>query len=90
MSPQRFLDRLTVAALVRQIIALAGQAPTLTDAELVNRLMVLAGCGCGDRYRATHRRDAAGEGAAVTGHGLLSRFHAGCRCGWCASRAREA
>ncbi|MGH7748361.1 MAG: hypothetical protein ACREQ5_26935 [Candidatus Dormibacteria bacterium] len=32
---------------------------------------------------------AAGAGADVTGHGLLSRFHAGCRCPWCASRARE-
>ncbi len=28
-------------------------------------------------------------GPDVTGHGLLSRFHAGCRCGWCSSRARE-
>jgi len=28
-------------------------------------------------------------GADVAGHGLLSRFHAGCRCGWCSSRARE-
>ena len=25
----------------------------------------------------------------VTGHGLLSRFHDGCRCPWCTSRARE-
>ncbi|MGH3671621.1 MAG: hypothetical protein ACRDSH_13455, partial [Pseudonocardiaceae bacterium] len=32
---------------------------------------------------------AAGAGADVTGHGLLSRFHAGCRCPWCASRACE-
>jgi hypothetical protein len=32
---------------------------------------------------------AAGEGADVAGHGLLSRFHDGCRCGWCCSRARE-
>jgi len=25
----------------------------------------------------------------VTGHGLLARFHEGCRCPWCTSRARE-
>jgi hypothetical protein len=25
----------------------------------------------------------------VAGHGLLSRFHDGCRCPWCTSRARE-
>lgn len=43
MSPQRFLDRLTVAVLLRQIITLAGLAPTLTDAELANRLVALAG-----------------------------------------------
>jgi hypothetical protein len=30
-----------------------------------------------------------GECADVAGHGLLTRFHEGCRCGWCASRARE-
>ena len=28
-------------------------------------------------------------GPDVAGHGLLSRFHTGCRCGWCSSRARE-
>lgn len=37
---------------------------------------------------------AAGAGARipesdVIGHGLLSRFHAGCRCAWCTSQARE-
>ena len=30
-----------------------------------------------------------GECADVTGHGVLSRFHTGCRCGWCESQARE-
>lgn len=25
----------------------------------------------------------------VNGHGLLSRFHAGCRCAWCTTQARE-
>lgn len=25
----------------------------------------------------------------VAGHGLLSRFHDGCRCAWCTARARE-
>ena len=25
----------------------------------------------------------------VIGHGLLSRFHAGCRCAWCTTQARE-
>jgi hypothetical protein len=25
----------------------------------------------------------------VVGHGLLSRFHAGCRCPWCTSVCRE-
>ncbi|MGH3511377.1 MAG: hypothetical protein ACRDRB_03775 [Pseudonocardiaceae bacterium] len=32
---------------------------------------------------------AAGAGADVAGHGVLARFHAGCRCPWCASRAWE-
>jgi len=30
-----------------------------------------------------------GECANVAGHGLLSHFHNGCRCPWCASQARE-
>ena len=30
----------------------------------------------------------AGDGADVAGHGLLSKVDSGCRCGWCASRAR--
>jgi hypothetical protein len=25
----------------------------------------------------------------VIGHGLLSRFHAGCQCAWCTTQARE-
>jgi len=28
-------------------------------------------------------------GADVAGHGLLSRFHSGCRCPWCTCQARE-
>ena len=27
--------------------------------------------------------------SSVIGHGLLSRFHAGCRCGWCTTQALE-
>ena len=33
--------------------------------------------------------EARNTGTDVAGHGLLSRFHAGCRCGWCSSRPRE-
>jgi hypothetical protein len=27
--------------------------------------------------------------ADVTGHGLLDKWHSGCRCPWCVSKARE-
>jgi len=40
---QRFLDHLAVAVLARRIITVAELAPTLTDAELTNRLVALAG-----------------------------------------------
>lgn len=35
--------------------------------------------------RSQYRR----AGSEVIGHGLLSRFHAGCRCEWCTTQACE-
>jgi hypothetical protein len=40
--PQLFLDRLTATVVLRQIIALAEQAPLLSDDQLRNRLASLA------------------------------------------------
>lgn len=30
-----------------------------------------------------------GDGSTVVGHGLLSRFHQGCRCPWCSAQVWE-
>ena len=43
MSPRPWPDRLVVVLLLRQVIALAEQAPRLTEAELTARLITLAG-----------------------------------------------
>lgn len=40
--PQLWLDHLTTAVALREIIALAQQAPGLTDAQLRARLVALA------------------------------------------------
>jgi hypothetical protein len=43
--PQSWLDRLVATVLLRRIVTLAEQAPTLPDSELADRLQMLAGCG---------------------------------------------
>jgi hypothetical protein len=43
--PQSWLDRLVGTVLLRRIVTLAEQAPTLPDSELADRLQMLAGCG---------------------------------------------
>lgn len=42
--PQPWLDRLAATVLLRRIVTLAEQAPTLPDSELADRLRTLAGC----------------------------------------------
>ncbi|MBV9650998.1 MAG: hypothetical protein JO296_12765 [Pseudonocardiales bacterium] len=44
MSPRPWLDCLAAVVLLRRIIALASEAPSLSDTELVNRLVALARC----------------------------------------------
>lgn len=102
-SPCRWQSHLSgQAATVRSplwgVVTLVEQAAELSDEQLRSRLITLGGAGA-MTVPAQHARklsaqahiteDAGGPGADVVGHGLLSRFRAGCRCGWCTSRARE-
>jgi len=100
------LDRLAATAdptaaqsVLRQVIALAEQAPRLTNEQLRGPTGCAGRVGpvtvTAQRMRQVPRTPTGpvvhvvAAGADVAGHGLLSRFHAGCRCGWCCSRARE-
>jgi hypothetical protein len=43
IDPRRHLDHLVAAVMLRRIIALASEAPGLTDTQLRARLLTLAG-----------------------------------------------